>query len=120
MERAQSLQGSPGGLLWPPEEEEPPVPKNRMRSPRKGPKVKFHIPRRRHGKWSGGKVPRSKSGVSVISSGSESGSDSIDGPMHRSLPHSLAEWAADSDSDLEGKFVMFTLLVIITYYFDAN
>ena len=105
MERAQSLQGGTGGLLWPPEEEPPPVTKTRMRSPRKGSKVKFHIPRRKHGKWSESGVPRSKSGVSVMSSGSDSGSDSImiGAVMHTSLPHSLADWGAESDEDLQGK-----------------
>lgn len=105
MERAQSLQGGPGGLLSPhcfydpgPPEGTPPP---KMRSPRCSPRVKFHIPgRRSRWVWNGRSVsagvPRSKSGVSVASSGTDSGSDSMEG-VTRSLPHSLHTWAsADS------------------------
>lgn len=105
MERAQSLQGGPGGLLSPhcfydpgPPESAPPP---KMRSPRCSPRVKFHIPgRRSRWVWNGRSVsagvPRSKSGVSVASSGTDSGSDSMEG-VTRSLPHSLHTWAsADS------------------------
>ncbi|XP_064119087.1 uncharacterized protein LOC135224123 [Macrobrachium nipponense] len=100
MERAQSLQGGPGGLLSPymndsPPQECSPIPKSR--SPRKSPRVKFHIPGRRSrwvmGRAGSGGVPRSKSGVSVGSSGTDSGSDSMEG-VTRSLPHSLHTWAS--------------------------
>lgn len=125
MERAQSLQGGPGGLLSPYMNDTPSTPpadgpKIRC-SPRRGPKVKFHIPGRRNrwtmgnpggggdgsgggrggllGRGSGGTglgVPRSRSGVSVASSDTDSGSDSLEA-VTRSLPHSLHTWAS-SDS----------------------
>lgn len=105
MERAQSLQGGPGGLLSPYINDSPTPessPASKIRSPRRCPRVKFHIPgRRSRWAWSGrpasaAGVPRSKSGVSVASSETDSGSDSMEG-LTRSLPHSLHTWAsADS------------------------
>nr|XP_053642339.1 guanine nucleotide exchange factor DBS-like isoform X7 [Cherax quadricarinatus] len=107
MERAQSLQGGPGGLLSPYMNDSPTPdgsPATKSRSPRRCPRVKFHIPGRRS-RWAwGGRtgptgVPRSKSGVSVASSETDSGSDSME-VVTRSLPHSLHTWAsADSIPD---------------------
>lgn len=123
MERAQSLQGGAGGLLSPyiydtPTPDGSPVPRM-PRSPRLGPKVKFHIPGKRS-RWAMGcgrpgmgmGVPRSRSGVSMASSETDSGSDSMEG-VTRSLPHSLHTWA--STDSIPGKFPMLFLLGLVFF-----
>lgn len=104
MERAQSLQGGPGGLVA--TTPETPIRHGAgLGSPRKASKISFHIPRRKvRWKWSPG-VTRSRSGLSVGSSGSDSSSGSFEGLMHRSLPHSLGNWVDDSNEDVSGKFL---------------
>lgn len=145
MERAQSLQGGPGGLLSPYMNDTPstpPIDGPKIRSPRRGPKVKFHIPGRRNrwtmgnpgggGDGSGGGrgglgrgsgtglgVPRSRSGVSVASSDTDSGSDSLEA-VTRSLPHSLHTWASsDSIPGQSKSYILYSSVYDILLHFHA-
>lgn len=125
MEHAQSLQGGAGGLLSPYVYDTHTLDgfpaHGTLRATNLGPKVKFHIPgKRSHWTVSCGRpgmgVPRSRSGVSMASSETDSASDSMEG-MTRSLPHSLHAWA--SADSIPGQFLLPFLLLCFHLFADG-
>ena len=104
MERAQSLQGGPGGLVAQQHFETPVF----DTSPSRYRKDNTKPPRRKvRWTWNTG-VSRSRSGMSVESSESGSSAGSYDEPIHRSLPHSLGDLAYDSQEDLSGMLIFYS------------